>query len=451
MGDGAPDREFEARIVDTPVVEPSLDADVGAERCVLGAMMIDPTMAVTISEQLTGQDFFEPRHQTIYEMIRNRSLGGELVDAVAVAHALLGAGQLTKVGGGAYLHTLIASVPTAASATHYAAIVSEKAVRRRLWAAHVTVGQRIKNPAFTASEAATGIEDMYATAAVPTHGRIREGNLQHVLDQMVEAFTNGTKRDPGLTIGLPTLDQHLHGIRPGYSVIIAGRPGAGKTTLVTEIVRHIGLTKKQPILFFSMEMSLDDITAKIVSADSGCSLIDVQADDLNVDQWARVHDTISRLREAPLHIVDQSQLSIDEIRAYAKVAQRRHGLAAIIIDQLSFIRPPAIDNREQQVAYISRNIKALAKDLKLPVFTCAQLNREGEARNNKEPRLTDLRESDAIAADADIVIFVHRPSYWDPDDRPGEVDFIIAKHRYGKTGKVAAVAQLWLSRFADMP
>jgi replicative DNA helicase len=429
--------------------------DDAAEQVVLGAMLLSPrAIADVIETNLQPRHFYRPANATIYGVILDQYTRNQPTDPVAVASRLAELGELAHIGGAGHLHTCTAAVPTAAMAGAYATTVADRALRRSLIdaGAHVTslgydTGGR------TATElverAATALHD--ATAGATGTDLIPVGDiLEHVMQRME------TGAQPGLSTGLTDLDRLTRGLLPGQLWIIAARPSMGKSLAATDLARAVALRQRQPVVFFSLEMSREELMERILAAEARVPLYDIQlgGDRLTDIDWVSIAKAAGEIGDAPLHIVDTSALRLTDITARARQLAARGALGLIVVDYLQLMDATSssrTDNREQQVARISRGLKVLAKDLHVPVVVVAQLNRGPEGRLGHRPMLSDLRESGAIEADADVVILLHRPDYYDKEsERAGEVDLIVAKNRSGATDTITAAAQMHFSRFVDM-
>lgn len=433
-----------------------LPCDVGSERSVLGAMLLSEDVVAAVGEALAGEDFYLPQHGTIFRLILEMYGRGEPADAITVAAALADSGDLGRVGGAPYLHTLISTVPTAANASYYARIVGERAVQRRL----IEVGVRIAELGYQPLGLERNVTDLadLAQHAVSEILPARGSNdfsalgelLQPTLDDIEAAATRMGM--VGVPTGFTDLDRLMNGLQPGQLAIIAARPGLGKSTLGADIVRSAAIRHGIPSAFFTLEMSKVELVTRILSAEARVPLHVLRSGHLSDDDWARLAKRIGEVAEAPLFFDDTANLTLSQVRSKALRLKRQHGLRLLVVDYLQLMSTPGrTESRQQEVAQLSRGLKLLAKELGLPVIAMSQLNRGPEGRQSKRPQLSDLRESGAIEQDSDIVLFVHRDDYYEKEhQRAGEADFILAKHRNGPTDTVTVAAQLHLSRFVDM-
>jgi replicative DNA helicase len=428
--------------------------DVAAEQCVLGGMLLSKDAIADVVEILRTGDFYRPNHGVIFDAILDLYGRGEPADPVTLAAAMHDAGNLARVGGAAYLHTLIASVPTAANAAYYAKIVSERAVLRRL----IEAGTRIVQLGYGAGRETDELVDLAQQAVYDvTERRISEDfavlaeMLQPTLDEIEAVGAQG-----GMMTGVPTgftdLDRLLNGLHAGQLIIVAGRPGLGKSTAAMDFSRAAAVKHNMASAIFSLEMSKVEIVMRLLAAEARVPLHVLRSGQLSDDDWTKLARRMGEISEAPLFVDDTPNMTLMEIRAKARRLKQRHDLKLIVVDYLQLMTSPKrVESRQQEVAELSRGLKLLAKEVECPVVAVSQLNRGPEQRTDKRPQLSDLRESGSIEQDADVVILLHRDDYYDKESpRAGEADFIVAKHRNGPTDTVTVAAQLHLSRFVDM-
>jgi replicative DNA helicase len=429
--------------------------NIGAERIVLGAMMLSTNAITDVIEILKPGDFYRPVHGDIYTAVTDLYTRGEPTDPVAVAHRLLTTGDLQRAGGVPYLHDCIEAVPVAVTAAWYARQVADTAGRRRLIEAATQMLQLAASPALDLNEAMDQAGAAFHTA-ITQHDSGELRPLGDILGPaLVEIRTQAEHRGElrGVSTGFMDLDQLTGGLRAGQLIVVAGRPGMGKSVLGVDIARAAALRDRKPVAFFSLEMSEQEIVTRILAAEARVPLQAFNSGNLLDGHWRRLEEKQQLLASAPLHIDDSPGLTMTEIRARARRLAQRHGLSLIVVDYLQLMTPSGRRdaNREQQVAEISRGLKVLAKELGVPVIAIAQLNRGPEQRTDKRPVLSDLRESGSLEQDSDVVIFVHRDDYYDKESpRAGEADFIVAKHRGGPTDTITVAAQLAFARFTDM-
>ncbi|MEU8883868.1 replicative DNA helicase [Streptomyces hydrogenans] len=441
--------------------------DIYAEQAVLGSMLLAEDAVIEVPDVLHAGDYYKPAHQKIHSTILDlRKRGGEAIDPITVGNELRKLGELDRIGGASYLHTLVQSVPTAANATHYAEQVREQAVLRRL----VEAGTRIVAMGY----AGQGETDEIAAAAAAEIAGVVEPRGQDD-DFRLPSVTLGTTLDAieaagtregitGVPTGFTDLDALTQGWQPGQVIIVAGRPGHGKSTVAMDFARACTMPRdsaKQPIkdagrpaAFITLEMSVDELNMRALSAEALVGLHHLRSGHLDDEAWKKLAPAAKRYGEAPLY-VNEAARSLPEIQAKCRRLKHRvPNLALIVIDYVQLITSGTKrrhDVREQEVSDISRSIKLLAKELHLPIVLLAQLNRGPEMRTDKIPAVSDLRESGSLEQDADIVILLHRPDAYESESpRAGEVDLIVGKHRNGATARITVAHQLHYSRFVDM-
>lgn len=425
--------------------------DTPAELIVLGAMLLSPDVAYQVADIITADDFYQPNHTAIYGAISGALAAGEPVDAVAISQRLAASGDLVRVGGAPYLHQLISSVPTATAAPWHARQLVDLATRRNIAAAAIRIHQRAGNLETETADVVNAAQaDLHA--ATTSHQHRDATAFGDGLDAEIEAICNPGPRDRGLSTGIGALDDVIGGLKPGQLIVIGGRPGAGKSVLGTDMVRATSFRARKPTLLRSLEMSTSEIRMRILAAECQINLYRVTNGPLHEDERVRLRAAADRLRACPLFIDDASNGDLAGIRASARRIQQRHGLALLVVDYLQLMTSSSsTEGRTQEVAAISRGLKNLARELHIPVVAAAQLNRQSEQRTDRRPQLSDLRESGAIEADADIVILLHRPDYNEPEHkRAGEIDLIAGKNRNGPQETVTAAAQLQFARIVDM-
>lgn len=424
--------------------------DVAAEQAVLGAMMLSPGAIEAALEVVTSRDFYRPDHAVLFAAITAAYAAEQPTDIVAMGAQLRTSGELAKVGGPGYLHDLIATVPTASNAGWYAKVVADFARRRRVSEAAIRIHQ-MANDTERAVDAM--VEQVQAELHEATAVRRSSDPVEFsvVLDAALERAMDITGDRRGISTGLGALDDAIGGLKPGQLVIIGGRPGAGKSVLACDIARAAAIWHGVPTLLFSLEMTRAEVGARILSAMCEVDLSHLLHGTLRADQRQHVQSRVLELRSSPLTVDDAPSLDLLTIRSTARRQRQRRGLGLVIVDYLQLIATTTRrENRVQEVAEFSSGLKALARELEVPVVAAAQLNRASEIRSDKRPQLSDLRESGQIEADADVVILLHRPDQNDRrSERSGLVDLILAKNRHGPQDVVTAVAQLEYARFVD--
>jgi replicative DNA helicase len=415
-------RPAEAR--PTALREPSFDRsppqDVAAEQCALGGMLLSKDAIADVVEIVRSGDFYRPTNALIYDMIIDLYARGEPADVITVAAALADSGDLARIGGAPYLHTLIASVPTAANAAYYARIVAERAVLRRL----IEAGTRIVALGYGAG-AGSGrdvdelVDLAQQTVYDVTERRISEDFailsdlLQPTLDEIEAVGTQGDMMT-GIPTGFTDLDRLLNGLHPGQLIVVAGRPGLGKSTAAMDFARAASVRNNLASAVFSLEMSKVEIVMRLLSAESRVPLHSLRSGKLSDDDWTKLARRMGEISEAPLFVDDTPNMTLMEIRAKARRLRQRHDLKLVIVDYLQLMTSPKrVESRQQEVADLSRGLKLLAKEIECPVVAVSQLNRGPEQRTDKRPQLSDLRESGSIEQDADVVVLLHRDDYYD--------------------------------------
>ena len=428
--------------------------NIEAEQSVLGGMMLSKDAMADVVEVVRGDDFYRPAHETIFDTAVKLYNSGDPVDPLTVSAELQRTGQIARVGGADYLHTLIAAVPSAASAGYYARLVREQSILRRL----VEAGTRIANMGYDAdgTEVDDVVDGAQAEIFAVTERRNSEdylavGDLIEItLDQIDKVSKHdGTIR--GVPTGFRELDDLTGGLQGGQMIVIAARPAIGKSTLGLDIARSAAIDNNLASVIFSLEMSREEITKRMLSAESKVKLNKLTKGPMGPNDWEPLAATAARVAKAPLFIDDSPNMSLMEIRAKCRRLKQQHDLKLVVIDYLQLMSSgKKVESRQQEVSEFSRALKLLAKEIDVPVIAISQLNRGPEQRGDKRPMLSDMRESGSIEQDADIVILLHREDAYDYEARPGEADFIIAKHRGGPTATIAVAFRKDVAHFADM-
>ncbi|MGL4305692.1 MAG: replicative DNA helicase [Mycobacteriaceae bacterium] len=430
--------------------------DMAAEQSVLGGMLLSKDAIADVLEKLRPNDFYRPAHQSIYEAILDLYGRGEPADAVTVAAELDRRGELRRIGGAPYVHTLISTVPTAANAGYYAEIVSEKALLRRL----VEAGTRVVQYGYAGADGqdvAEVVDRAQAEIYEVTERRTAEDfvPLEELLQPTMDEIDSIASRG-GISLGVPTgfvdLDEVTNGLHPGQMIIVAARPGVGKSTLGLDFMRSCSIKHGMASVIFSLEMSKTEIVMRLLSAEAKIKLGDMRSGKMSDDDWTKLARRMSEISEAPLYIDDSPNLTMMEIRAKARRLKQKADLKLIVVDYLQLMSSgKKVESRQLEVSEFSRHLKLMAKELEVPVVAISQLNRGSEQRQDKRPMVSDLRESGSLEQDADMVILLHRPDAIERDDpRGGEADLILGKHRNGPTAVITVAHQLHLSKFVDM-
>ena len=425
-----------------------------AEQSVLGGMLLSKDAIADVVESLRASDFYKPAHETIYEAILSLYGHGSPADAITVADELKKRGELTRVGGAAYLHTLIASVPTAANAQYYAEIVKEHAIMRRL----IEAGTKIAQLGYAnETEVDALVDQAQAEIYAVTDGNAKEDyvSFSEALEATMREIDANSNRPDGV-YGVPTdfieLDELTGGLHGGQMIVIAARPGVGKSTLALDIARSAAIHHHMATVFFSLEMSRTELAMRILSAEGKISMGRLKKGDLDTEGWTNLATLQGRIDSAPLFIDDSPNMTLMEIRAKCRRLKQRNDLKLVVLDYLQLMSSgKKVESRQQEVSEFSRSLKLLAKELDVPVIALSQLTRGSEPRTDKRPMVSDLREAGSIEQDADMVILLHREDMYNPDsDRVGEADMIIAKHRGGPTRTIPLAFSGKYSRFNNM-
>jgi len=428
--------------------------NVEAEQSVLGSMMLSKDAMADVIEVVRASDFYRPAHEMVFDTATKLYNSGDPVDALTVGSELQRAGNLARIGGAEYLHTLISIVPSAASAGYYARLVREQSILRKL----VEAGTRIANMGYDADGAEVDevVDSAQSEIFAVTERRNSEDFLPigDVMERTLEEIDAASARD-GQMLGIPTgfkqLDDLTGGFQAGQMIVLAARPAIGKSTLGLDIARSASIKHGKASVIFSLEMSREEITKRMLAAEAGVKLTKLTKGPMGPNDWERLASTAARIAKAPLFIDDSPNMSLMEIRAKCRRLKQQHDLQLVVVDYLQLMSSGRkVESRQQEVSEFSRALKLLAKEIQVPVIAISQLNRGAEQRTEKRPMLSDMRESGAIEQDADIVILLHRDDAYDRDNRPGEADFIVAKHRSGPTDTIAVAFKKDYAHFADM-
>ncbi len=432
---------------------------VEAEQSVLGGLLLDNSAWDRIADFLSESDFYRADHRQIYHHITRLIEANRPADAITVAESLESTKELESVGGLAYIGALAQNTPSAANIRRYAEIVRERAIMRKLAETASNIAELAYNPmgrdpAQLLDEAESRI---FAISEQGARGRQGFVEMQPVLTQVVERIDLLYNRDnPSDVTGVPTgfadLDRMTSGFQPGDLIIVAGRPSMGKTALALNMAEHVALDAGLPLGIFSMEMSAAQLAMRLLGSIGKLDQHKLRTGRLAEDDWRRVTDAVGRLSEAPIHIDETAALNALELRARARRLHRQYGqLGMIIVDYLQLMSATSQgENRATEISEISRSLKALAKELNVPVVALSQLNRSLEQRPNKRPVMSDLRESGAIEQDADLILFIYRDEVYNPDSPDkGRAEVIIGKQRNGPIGTVMLTFQGEYTRFAN--
>jgi replicative DNA helicase len=427
--------------------------NLDAERAVLGGMLLEPEAATRAVEIVGADDFYRPAHGKIFGAMLALFSRREPIDVMTLSEELAKAGDLDAVGGIAALTDLVDSTPSAANIEHYARIVLDKYILRQL----IRASTDIAEDAYAASREADAILDAAEQKIFKiSESRVSQGFV-HIKDVLKERFDEIQRVHEtrisvtGLASGFIDLDKFTAGFHPSDMVIIAGRPSMGKTSFALNIAQHVGLLERKPVAIFSLEMSKELLVQRLLCSEGQVDAQKVRSGFTSAKDIERLTNAAGLLSEAPIFIDDTPAISTLDMRARARRLKSEHDIALIIIDYLQLARcSERSENRQQEISSISRSLKALAKELSIPVIALSQLSRAVEARGgDRRPMLSDLRESGAIEQDADLVLFLYRAEFYDPDDpdKQGKAELIIGKQRNGPTGIVPLVFEKTYTRF----
>src|SRR5688572_25696375 len=418
-----------------------------AEQSVLGGLLLDNGAWDKVGDLLSESDFYRADHRIIFQHVGQLIEQGKAADALTVAESLERSNKLAEIGGQAYLGSLSLNTPSAANIRRYAEIVRERSVMRSLAA----VGTEIADSAYTpmGRDASLLIDEAEAKIfhIAEARSKARQGfvPIEPLLTETVERIDMLYSREnKNEVIGVPTgfvdLDRMTSGLQAGELIVVAGRPSMGKPTLVMNIAEHVAINEKKAVGVFSMEMSGPQLAMRMIGSVGRLDQHELRTGTFKEDDWGRVTDALGKLSDAPIFIDDTAGLNVLELRSRARRLHRScGGLSLIVIDYLQLMSGTSggrEENRATEIAEISRSLKSLAKELRLPVIALSQLNRSVDSRQDKRPMMSDLRESGAIEQDADIIIFIYRDEVYNSDSpRKGIAEIIIAKQRNGPVGK----------------
>ncbi len=427
--------------------------DTQAEAALLGAVLISPDIYPEVAQILKGEDFFILRHRWIWEAIARLSEERQPVDILTVMEELERAGHLDEVGGRAYLVKLTADVPSSLHAPHYARLVEETSVRRRMLAAAEHIAQ-------LAHQRDLGVEAILDEAEKAlfnvSERRITRGvkPFREVLTAYYD-YLDHLRTHQGEALGIPTgfidLDKLLSGFQPSDFIIVAGRPGMGKTAFLLSIAKTAAQRHRKRVAIFSLEMSNEQLVQRLLAQETGIDSQRLRTGEISAEEWDKISQAVDAFSNAPIFLDDTPAITPTQLRTKCRRLHMEYGLDLIMVDYLQLMSSGSrSENRVQEVSQISRNLKALARELNVPVLAAAQLSRAVEQRTDKRPMLSDLRESGSLEQDADVVMFLYREEVYDENtEKEGIAEVIVAKHRNGPTGRVELVFQKELARFLD--
>jgi replicative DNA helicase len=432
--------------LDLPTMPP---CDGEAERAILGAILLYPHVMTTVGEILTESDFYDAPHRLVFAAMLRLENAGRPIDHITVSEELKQAGCLQEVGGSAGVAELIQAVPSAANVTTHCLVVQDKAKRRHLR----RIGYELCTQAYDEQESLPVVVERAEQAILALE---HEGTMEAPLSTTelvndrvahLETLYKQKKLITGIPTGLASLDDLTAGLQPGNLDVIAGRPSMGKTGLALTIAANVALNEQKPVQIFSLEMTKEELTDRLLSLTAKVDLKDMKTGQISSADWFRIAQAAEQLSNAPLHIDDRATVTLPQLRRRARRAKAKTGMALMIVDYLQLMTPTTRgESRQQEISDISRGLKLLAKELAVPIVALAQLNRKVEDRSDQRPLLADLRDSGAIEQDADVVAFIYRDEVYhkDTEDR-GIAEILIRKHRNGPTGERRLV---FLERYA---
>lgn len=413
-----------------------------AEQSVLGAMLLDREAVVQVSNQLIPDDFYADKHQNLFAAMLAVFQRGEPIDLITVQDELTKRSQLDEVGGITYLASLMNLVPTTANVQQYGAIVRQKAVLRRLQAA----ARRIVEDCYTTDDMDATLSDAEKAVLQVTQQRSGKGYV-HIKEALMNAYGHlefvysAKGKTTGVTSGFRDLDQMTSGFQPSDMIIVAARPSVGKTAFTLNLARNAAVQGKAKVAFFSLEMSAEQLALRLLASEATVDGHKLRSGQLLDQDWQRLSTALGTLAETDIFVDDTPNCPLPEVRGKCRRIKQEHGLDMVIIDYLQLMSIPqragAQANRQQEISEISRSLKTMARELNVPVIALSQLSRSVEQRQDKRPMLSDLRESGAIEQDADMVAFLYRDDYYNPETEDKNiVEVIVAKHRNGPIGSV---------------
>ncbi len=431
--------------------------NLDAESSLLGAILIDADAIVRVADIIGVQDFYDERHQRIFEAINKLYNKHSPLDILTLYNQLKEDGFLDIVGGASYLTELTNYVPTAAHVEQYAEIVSQKALRRRL----IKASQEMVGMGYDETQTVQAlIEEAEAQLFQVSQAHVKQ-DIASIEDILAESFErlDELHKDKGKIRGIPTglkdVDNILAGLQRSDLIIIAARPSMGKTALTLNLAHNIATKAQQPVLIFALEMSKEQLVDRMLSMESGVDAWNIRTGNLSDNDFERIGQAMGTLSEAPIFIDDSPGITVSDLRTKARREQHKQQLGCIMVDYLQLMsggsRFGGDGNRVQEISEISRGLKAIARELNVPVVALSQLSRSVESRSPQIPQLADLRESGSIEQDADVVAFIYREDYYNPEtDRKNITDLLIKKHRNGPTGNVELYFDRERQRFKSL-
>ena len=433
------------------ILERTMPQSIEAEMSVLGAMILDNEVINLVIPILNKLSFYKTAHRELYQAIVDIYDKGQPVDLVVLREELKKRSLLEKVGGVEYLMELEEAVPTIGNVEYYANIVREKAIKRNL----IEVAATIQKQSFEESTDTEHLLDASERAIFDiTQKKFNTAStkLNEILKETfsrIENLHDRQSRLTGLSAGFYDLDDLTCGLQPSELIIVAARPSMGKTSIVLNIVEHVGVVEKKPVVIFSLEMSAQQVAQNMLCSHARIDAHKLRMGFLDDKQWSDLSYGLGSLSEAPIFIDDTPGLTVLEIRAKARRLKAQYDIQLVAVDYLQLMESSRAENRQQEISVISRGLKSLARELKIPVIAVSQLNRSVESREGHRPRMSDLRESGSLEQDADVIALLHRDNYYDPD-KDNTAELIIAKQRNGPTGVIKLTFRSHFMRFESL-
>ncbi|WP_043964443.1 replicative DNA helicase [Anoxybacillus thermarum] len=429
--------------------------NIEAEQAVLGAILLEPSALTTASEILIPEDFYRAAHQKIFRTMLQLSDRGEPVDLVTVTSELADANALEEIGGVSYLTELANAVPTAANVQYYAKIVEEKSILRRL----IRTATSIAQDGYTREDEVEDVLNEAERKILEVSQRKNTSGFQSIKDVLVQAYDNieMLHNRKGEITGIPTgfieLDRMTAGFQRSDFIIVAARPSVGKTAFALNIAQNVATRTSENVAIFSLEMGAQQLVMRMLCAEGNINAQNLRTGKLTPEDWGKLTMAMGSLSNAGIFIDDTPNIRVSEIRAKCRRLKQEHGLGMVLIDYLQLIQGSGRnrENRQQEVSEISRSLKALARELDVPVIALSQLSRSVEQRQDKRPMMSDLRESGSIEQDADIVAFLYRDDYYDKEsENKNIIEIIIAKQRNGPVGTVQLAFVKEYNKFVNL-
>ena len=435
-----------------------LPHDLVAEQSLLGSVFISPDAIISLADELTPDDFYKPANKIVFKTMLSLLEKGEPIDATTMVSALTNQGDISNIGGINYVVELVNSTPTSKNVEHYAKLVKEKATLRKVIA-------DLSDSLSSAYQGDVSISDIIAKTEKSMLDISNQNtgtgfrNVADILDTHMQIVDTRSQTDgfvTGLSTGFVGLDKITTGLHEGNLIILAARPAMGKTALALNIAKHVATMERKPAVIFSLEMGAEELIERMVASEGMIPGYHLKTGNLSTDEWKRLVHAQSNLYDVPIFVDDTAGIRISEIRSKArKLSQEMGGLGIIIIDYLQLITGSKRENRQQIVSEISRELKILAKDLRVPVIALSQLSRSVDQRQDKRPMLSDLRESGSIEQDADIVAFLYRDAYYqkeqaDSQEANNVTELILEKNRHGSLGTVKLYFHKEYTKFSSV-